>query len=116
MAVESAALIRIADFIHARLDDRCTAPGPTGPHPRGVDGDSRTLRALRYTVQQLRARRAVLGATGEGGDPLPGQLVGAFAWEDLRTIAAEWSDHPDYLPEFARDYWQADSSGLGAGR
>jgi hypothetical protein len=28
-------------------------------------------------------------------------MVLTFSWGELATIAKEWKDHPDYLPEFA---------------
>lgn len=88
---------RIAAFALARVDDQLL--GDNVQRLWADDDVSRALRALQRTVGNLRAK------TGLADNPEPElrlavRLTLALAWQDLQTIAAQWSDHPDYLPEF----------------
>jgi hypothetical protein len=88
---------RIAAFALARVDEQMS--GDNAQRHWADDDVSRALRALSRTVGNLRAKTA-LADNPEPELKLTGQLAVSFAWQDLQTIADQWSDHPDYLPEF----------------
>lgn len=89
---------RIADFVDARIDEQFTGENAT----RHFDKDpvARSLRALSRVVGELRSRR-VLAERNQPELAIATSLVLSFAWSELATVAKEWKDHPDYLPEFA---------------
>jgi hypothetical protein len=89
---------RIADFVEARIDEQFTGDH----HTRYFDNDpvARSLRGLRRVVGEIRSRRVL----AENAKPELAIAVGLaldFAWGELASIAKEWKDHSDYLPEFA---------------
>ncbi|MER6092472.1 hypothetical protein [Streptomyces bluensis] len=89
---------RIAAFVNARIDEQFDADQAT----RYFDKDpvARSLRALSRVVGEIRSRR-VLAERNEPELATAVTLAMTFAWGELATIAKEWEDHPDYLPEFA---------------
>lgn len=98
MAVTAEHINRIADFVDARIDEQFTEGNST----RHFDKDpvARSLRALSRVVGDIRSRRTL----ADRSEPELATAIGlvlTFAWSELATIAKEWKDHPDYLPEFA---------------
>jgi hypothetical protein len=89
---------RIADFVEARIDEQFT--GDHAARHWGKDPVSRSLRGLLRAVQEMRSR-SVLAERDEPDLAIAVTLAMAFAWGELASIAQEWADHPDYLPEFA---------------
>jgi hypothetical protein len=99
MTVTPEHIDRIADFVDARIDEQFT-----GNHTsRAWDEDpaSRTLRALRRAVEEIRSRKVLAEQRDEPGLAVAVDLVLTFAWGELAAIAKQWADHPDYLKEFA---------------
>jgi hypothetical protein len=92
-------ITRIADFVDARINEQFT-----GEHNASRHWDdepvSRALRGLRRAVSEMRAK----GGLAERVSPqlaLAADLAADYAWSELASIAKEWADHADYLPEFA---------------
>lgn len=102
----------IEEFIEARLGEWETAASDA------VDGDERELREegeraewewARFQLSRYNGRR--IGHTFQPGAPTPTDMQRVCAalrlalefWQGLtrlRTIAAIWSDHPDYREEW----------------
>lgn len=98
MTVTAEHINRIADFVEARIDEQFSGEHVT----RHFDKDpvARSMRALSRVVGDLRSRRTLI----ERNEPELASAIGmvlTFTWGELATIAKEWKDHPDYLPEFA---------------
>lgn len=98
MDVTPVHITRISDFIFARIDEQMT--GDDASRHFEDDPVSRSLRALRNVTDEIRSRQVLERHTGS---PMASavDLVLTFAWSELATIAKQWKDHPDYLPEFA---------------
>jgi hypothetical protein len=94
---------RVADFCDARLDDLFA--GLAGiERSHGTGGTSRSVRALRSAVTDMRLRGALLDPEpGSGDASVPDgtrYLVALFAWDGLCRIAEQWQDHPHYSRDF----------------
>jgi hypothetical protein len=98
MAATPEHIQRIADFAFARVDEQLS--GDNAERLWATDDVSRSLRALRRAVEQLRAKTGLAKKIGEPDLAVAATLTLSLAWQDLRGIAKEWNDHPDYLPEF----------------
>jgi hypothetical protein len=99
MTVAPEHIDRIADFVDARIDEQFT-----GNHTsRAWDEDpaSRTLRALRRAVEEIRSRKVLAEQRDEPGLAVALDLVLTFAWGELAAIAKQWADHSDYQDEFS---------------
>ncbi|WP_282697601.1 hypothetical protein [Streptomyces sp. CC208A] len=96
---------RITDFIEARLTPLFD-PENGSDHGFGMDDTSRSLRALRYTVQ---AASAVSGLVEkrETAPELRQVVEQALEhnWDVLRSIARMWEDHEDFRKEFKAHSW-----------
>lgn len=90
---------RIADFIEARIDEQFAGQQHEGRH-WDDDPVSRSLRALRRVVMEIRSRSALVPKGQEPGLRAAVGLSLDFAWGELAAIAREWADHADYLHEF----------------
>lgn len=98
MTVTAEHINRIADFVDARIDEQFT-----GHHTsRTWDEDpvSRSLRALRRAVAEIRSRSALAERRDEPEAAVAVDLALTFAWGELASMAKEWADHSDYLSEF----------------
>ncbi|WP_331723371.1 hypothetical protein [Streptomyces atratus] len=82
---------RIADFIDARIDEQLS--GDLASRRYDDEPVSRLLRGLRRAVGEMRSRNVLV-------ESIAANLAMTFAWDELASIASEWQDHPDYLPEF----------------
>ena len=99
-AVMAEHIHRIANFVEARIDEQFAGQQHEA---RRWDDDpvSRSLRALRRVVGEIKSRK-VLVQHGESPNLASAvSLALTFAWGELAAIAREWDDHADYLPEFA---------------
>lgn len=111
MAVTAEHINRIADFVEARIEEQFSGEHVT----RHFDKDpvARSLRALSRVVGDIRSRRTL----AESSEPALATAIGlvlTFAWSELATIAKQWDDHPDYLPEFAMFSYDVGTDRAGA--
>lgn len=99
MAATADHINRIADFVDARIDEQFDER--PSHHWDKEDPVSRSLRALRRAVAEMRSKRALVESIEENPSmEAAANLAMTFAWGELASIAREWRDHPDYLPEF----------------
>jgi hypothetical protein len=98
-AVMAEHITRIADFIEARIDEQFAGQQNA---TRYFDDDpiSRSLRALRRVVVEIRSKTVLVPRGEEPGLRTAVGLALDYAWSELTAIAKEWADHPDYLNEF----------------
>ncbi|WP_448333509.1 hypothetical protein [Streptomyces sp. DSM 41534] len=95
---------RIRSFLDARLNPLFDATAGS-THAFATDDTSRALRALLSTV----GYQAAMGNQLKDHETLGPNMQqitrdSAYAaWHVLSSIAREWKDHPDYLPEFAKE-------------
>ncbi|MFE9334900.1 hypothetical protein [Streptomyces sp. NPDC006925] len=117
MPVESGHLIRVANFIDARLTERLTRDAQCGiPRLVASDEDSRMLRALFRVVERLRAQHVVLQAHEDDVPWDMAQAMAGTAHYEMCLIAEQWSDHPDYRPEFSPSWRLETAAGSKAVR
>jgi hypothetical protein len=89
---------RIADFVEARVDEQFTEE-PSRHWEK--DPVSRSLRALRRTVGEIRSRGSLEEQRDKPEMAVAVNFALTLAWGELASMAKEWADHPDYLGEFA---------------
>lgn len=99
---------QIRAFLGARIAEATDPPGgPTTPA-------GRVAAALEGAVGRA-ARRATGFATYVKAGPDEQRAIAESildAWAELASIALTgWSDHPDFLPEFARISWKLPNAG-----
>jgi len=98
-AVMEEHITRIADFVEARIDEQFAGQQHEGRHWDDAPV-SRSLRALRRVVVEIRSRAVLVPRGEEPGLRTAVGLTLDFAWGELAAIAKEWADHADYLDEF----------------
>lgn len=92
-------ITRIADFVDARINEQFASEHHASRH-WDKDPVARSLRALSRAVGQMRSARA-LDPEEQPELHTTISFTRTFAWGTLASVAKEWDDHPDYLPEFA---------------
>ena len=98
-AVMAEHINRIADFIEARVDEQFAGQQNATRHFDDAPV-SRSLRALRRVVGEIRSKAVLVPRGEEPGLRTAVGLALDYAWSELAAIAKEWADHADYLDEF----------------
>jgi hypothetical protein len=91
---------RIANFVDARIDEQFS--GDLASRHYDDEPVSRLLRGLRRAVEEMKSKTVLVESIEE--EPrmaAAANLAMTFAWGELASIAGQWKDHPEYLPEFA---------------
>jgi hypothetical protein len=99
MTVTAVHINRIADFVEARIDEQFA--GDHASRHWDEEPVSRSLRAMRRVVAEIRSVVALAERRDEPDLAIAVDLSMTFAWGELASMAQEWADHPDYLSEFA---------------
>lgn len=90
---------RIAKFIDARIEEQFKSD-PTRYYDE-EDPIARLLRGMRRAVDEMRSKASLVESIKEHPNmAAAANLAMTYAWGELASIAKEWKDHPDYLPEF----------------
>jgi hypothetical protein len=99
MTVTAGHINRIADFVEARIDEQFT--GDHSSRHWDEEPVSRSLRALRRGVAEIRSTGSLAEQRDQPELAVAVNFAMTRAWGELASMAKEWTDHPEYLSEFA---------------